>query len=145
MTLNRFWIDTSGTLRSASRNCSSVTLEMPMWRILPSSFSSASTPSDSATGTFGSRRCSWYSGICSSRSRRRLPSHALRRCSGRPSGVQRFGPGRCWPPLVAMTRSSGYGYSASAISSSLTEGPYESAVSMKFTPSSTTRRSVAMA
>jgi hypothetical protein len=44
-----------------------------------------------------------------------------------------------------MTRSSGYGYRVSAIRRSLTSGPYESAVSMKLTPSSTTRRSVALA
>ena len=94
-----------------------------MCRILPSFFSSAIAPIDSASGTVGSGRWSWYSGICSSRSRRRLPSHASRRCSGRPSASQRFGPGRTRPPLVAMTRSSGYGYSASAISVSLTSGP----------------------
>ena len=41
------------------------------------------------------------------------------------------------PPLVAITRSSGYGESASAMNDSLTPGPYESAVSMKLTPSST--------
>src|SRR3954447_17532826 len=51
------------------------------------------------------------------------------------------GPGRSKPAFVAMTRSSGYGWSASAISRSETSGPYELAVSMKFTPSSTARRS----
>src|SRR5688572_2951673 len=40
-----------------------------------------------------------------------------------------------------MTRWSGYGWSASAISSSLTCGPYESAVSIRLIPSSTARRS----
>src|ERR1700688_2743399 len=44
-----------------------------------------------------------------------------------------------------MTRSSGYGYRASAINSSLTWGPYESAVSMKLTPSSTALRRTANA
>src|ERR1700730_3084358 len=44
-----------------------------------------------------------------------------------------------------MTRSSGYGESASAIKSSLTKGPYESAVSIKLTPSSTARRRTAIA
>src|SRR4051812_18530337 len=44
-----------------------------------------------------------------------------------------------------MTRSSGYGYNASAISLSLTSGPYESAVSMKLTPSSTARRRTRLA
>src|SRR5258707_5839174 len=38
-----------------------------------------------------------------------------------------------------MTRSLPYGYKASAISRSLTSGPYESAVSIKLTPSSTAR------
>jgi hypothetical protein len=123
VTLNLFWIDTIGRIRSASRNWASDTLEMPTWRILPSSFNSAITPIDSASGTFGSGRWNCHSGICSSRSRRRLPSHASRRCSGRPSGFHRFGPGRAMPPFVAITRSSGYGYRASAISSSLTEGP----------------------
>src|SRR5579875_991666 len=118
-----FCTETIGTIRCASRSSASVTLETPMWRILPSSFSSDSAPIDSASGTSGSTRWNWYSGIWSSRSRRRLPSQASRRCSGRPSGTQRFGPGRSRPPLVAITRSSGYGYRASAISSSLTAGP----------------------
>ncbi len=73
--------------------------------------------------------------------RRRLPSHSLRRCSGRPFGTQVPGPGRSKPAFVAITIPSGYGCSASAMSDSLTCGPYEFAVSMKFTPSSGTRRS----
>src|SRR5712672_672264 len=44
-----------------------------------------------------------------------------------------------------MTRSLGYGDSASAINSSLTFGPYESAVSIKLTPSSTARQRTATA
>jgi len=39
-----------------------------------------------------------------------------------------------------MTSPAGYGASASAINSSLTSGPYESAVSMKFTPFATACR-----
>src|SRR6185312_10498819 len=84
--------------------------------------------------------------MTSTRSRRRLPSHASRRCSGRPSfGHSPPSPVRTSPPFVAMTRSSGYGWSASAISSSLTSGPYASAVSMWLTPSSTARRRTARA
>src|SRR3954453_10322744 len=49
------------------------------------------------------------------------------------------GPGRSRPALVPITRSSGYGCSASPIRRSETSGPYELAVSMKFTPSSTAR------
>jgi len=56
VTLNRFWMDTIGTIRFAWRYCSSVTLERPTWRILPSFFSSAIAPTDSASGTFGSGR-----------------------------------------------------------------------------------------
>jgi hypothetical protein len=59
---------------------------------------------DSASGTSGSGRWNWYSAICSSLSRRRLPSQASRRCSGRPSGAHRAGPGRTRPPLVAIVR-----------------------------------------
>src|SRR5438067_46293 len=75
----------------------------------------------------------------------RLPSKARRRCSGRPSSSQRDARGRVRPPLVAMTRSLGYGWSASAISSSSMCGPYESAVSKKLQPSSYARRSTASA
>ena len=81
----------------------------------------------------------------STRSRRRLPSQASRRCSGRPSRGHWPGPVRARPPLVAITRPSGYGCSASAIRFSLTSGPYESAVSIRLTPSSITRRSSARA
>src|SRR5215213_469292 len=81
----------------------------------------------------------------SSFSRRRLASqHSLSR-SGRASCGHWPGPLRRSPPLVAITRPSGYGWSASAIRFSLTSGPYESAVSIRFTPSSTTRRSSALA
>ena len=55
--------------------------------------------------------------------RLRLPSQAARRCSGRPSGTHWGAEGRSSPPLVAMTSPGGYGYSASAISRSLTSGP----------------------
>ena len=72
-----------------------------MWRILPSSLSSTSAPSDSASGTRGSGRWNWYSGIWSSRSRRRLPSQAARRCSGLPSGVP---PARAGPHQAALGR-----------------------------------------
>ena len=64
--------------------------------------------------------------------------------AGRPA-ASRPGPDRVSPALVAITRSSGYGCSASRISSSATNGPYESAVSMKSTPSSTARRSTRIA
>ena len=55
------------------------------------------------------------------------------------------GPTRSQPPLVAITRAGGYGANASAINSSEINGPYESAVSMRFTSSSTARRNVASA
>jgi len=122
-TLYRFWMDTIGVTRWARRSCSSFTLDRPMCRILPCSFSITRVPSESSSGTRGSGRWNWYSGICSRRSRCRLPSHAATRCSGRPLAVHCPGPGRSRPPLVAMTRSSGYGCSASAISRSLTSGP----------------------
>src|SRR5215203_1525782 len=77
----------------------------------------------------------------SSFSRRRLASHASFRRSGRASRGHCPGPLRRRPPFVAITRPSGYGWSASAISFSLTSGPYESAVSIRSMPSSTTRRS----
>ena len=118
-----FCTDTIGTICCASRSWHSDTLEIPTCRILPSFFSSAMVPIESASGTAGSGRWNWYSGICSSLSRRRLPSQTSRRCSGRPSASQRLGPGRIRPPLVAMTRLSGYGWSASAIRVSLTSGP----------------------
>ena len=35
------------------------TFETPMWRILPSSWSSLSAPTESSSGTFGSGACSW--------------------------------------------------------------------------------------
>ncbi len=46
---------------------------------------------------------------------------------------------------MAITSPSGYGRSASAIRFSDTSGPYESAVSIRSTPSVTTRRSSARA
>ena len=117
----------------------SLTLQTPMWRIWPSSLSRTSMPQPSprsgpagstpgGTGTPGSAPVVTAAG---SRRRRRG------RCCGRPSGLHWFGPLRVSPPFVAMTKSSGYGYSASVIRCSLTNGPYESAVSMRLTPSST--------
>jgi len=50
------------------------------------------------------------------------------------------GLGRVCPALVAITSPSGYGCSASLIIFSASKGPYASAVSMKFTPRSTARR-----
>ena len=61
---------------------------------------------DSATGTFGSGRRNWYSGICSSLRRCKLPSHCPRRYSGRPHGAHWPGPERVKPALVAMIRCS---------------------------------------
>ena len=81
----------------------------------------------------------------SSFSRRRLPSSPSRRRSGRPLTGHRSGPVRSSPPLVAITRPGGYGWSASAINSSLTYGPYDSAVSMSVVPNSTHLRSTATA
>jgi len=49
------------------------------------------------------------------------------------------------PTFVAMSRSSGEGYSASASSASLAPHPYRCAVSIRVTPSSTARRATAMA
>ena len=66
-----------------------------------------------AAGTGGSCRASGAAGSSQHRFRR----------SGRQSGSQRPGPGRVRPPLVAITRSCGYGCRASAISCSLTLGP----------------------
>src|SRR6185437_5622330 len=76
---------------------------------------------------------------------RRLSSHCWRRYSGRPTGRQSAGPARVRPALVAITRPSGYGCRAWRMSCSLTNGPYESAVSMKSTPRSTARRRTRMA
>jgi hypothetical protein len=56
-----------------------------------------------------------------------------------------FGPSVGFPLVRAITSPEGYGCSASAMSSSLTCGPYESAVSIKVTPSSTARRRTATA
>src|ERR1700733_199144 len=83
--------------------------------------------------------------IRSTRKRLRLPSRASVRCLGLALCVHWPGPGRSHPPLVAIVKPAGYGYNASAINSSDTLGPYESAVSIRFTPSSTARRSVASA
>src|ERR1051326_5233562 len=77
----------------------------------------------------------------SRRSRRRLPSSSSRSRSGRQLTFQSPGPGRSNPPFVAITNPEGYGCSASAIRSSETCGPYDSAVSMRSTPSSIARRS----
>ncbi len=59
-------------------------------------FSSASAPIDSASGTLRSGRWNWYSGICSSRSRRRLPSQGLPQVlrHGRPHPAARPRPGQ---------------------------------------------------
>ncbi len=81
----------------------------------------------------------------SSLRRARLPSHASLRCSGPQFGVHRSGPGRSSPPLVAITRPAGYGCSAFAMMRSETSGPYESAVSIRLTPSSTARRNTRIA
>ena len=62
-----------------------------------------------------------------------------RRCSGRPFVFHTPGPGLTNPAFVAMTSPCGYGCRAAAMISSDTNGPYESAVSMKFTPSSSAR------
>src|SRR6478735_6132972 len=117
-----------------------VTLDSPREATLPSFWSSASTPYDSAAGTCGSSRCSWSRSSRSVFSLRRASSVCCRRYSGRPTGRQIPGPGRTRPALVAIRRPSAYGCKASARISSLTFGPYESAVSMKSTPSSTARR-----
>lgn len=58
-TLYLFWIDTTGTIRCASRSSASDTLEIPTCRILPSSLSSAIAPIESASGTAGSGRWNW--------------------------------------------------------------------------------------
>ena len=122
-----------------------VTLDSPSAATLPSAWSSASTPYDSAAGTCGSSRCSWSRSSRSVFSLRSASSVCCRRYSGRPTGRQIPGPGRTRPTLVAIRRPCGYGCSASARISSLTFGPYESAVSMKSTPSSTARRATLMA
>ena len=44
---------------SASSSWSTVALEMPTQRTLPSSWSSLNVPIDSAYGTFGSGRWNW--------------------------------------------------------------------------------------
>jgi hypothetical protein len=139
--LKRFCTETTGTQARARSSSVASTFETPMCRIFPSARSSASAPSESSIGTAGSTVWSWKSSMRSSRSRRRLASHASRRCSGRPSALQLFGPERRKPDFVAITTSAGYGWSASASSSSLTSGPYESAVSKNVIPSRTACRS----
>ena len=101
------------------------TSERPMWPDLALVAAwPTSSPSESSTGTCGSMRCSWYRSMRSSLRRRRLISTSWRRYSGRPQRRASCR-ARCAasPPWCAMTRSSGYGCSASAISSSLTYGP----------------------
>jgi hypothetical protein len=94
-------------------------------------------------------RSSCHERVGLSGSRRGTPSgarlHADQPRAGRPSGSNSSAPGRTSPPLVATTRSWGYGCSVSATSSSPTLGLEASAVSMKLTPSSTARRSTARA
>jgi hypothetical protein len=51
-----FCTDTIGTICCASRSWDSDTLEIPTCRILPSFFSSAMVPIESASGTAGSGR-----------------------------------------------------------------------------------------
>ena len=98
--------------------------------------SSTSAPIESSKGTFGSGACNWYSSMVSTRSRRKLASHTRRSHSGRPSGGSNGavsgspGTTRLWstmpgtkPPLVAISTSSGYGTSASAMISSLAPSP----------------------
>ena len=47
------------TIERASSSCSTLALEMPTQRTLPSSWSSFSAPIDSAYGTSGSGRWNW--------------------------------------------------------------------------------------
>ena len=86
-----------------------------MCRILPSDCSAASSPIWSSNGTFGSIRCSCSRSMRSTPRCRRFSSTSCRRYSGRPTGIHCPGPCRVKPTLVAMTRSSGYGCSASRI------------------------------
>src|SRR5262249_41393069 len=90
--LYRFCTETTGVICCASCSCFSETFEIPMCRILPSSLSCTSAPTDSAYGTRGSGRWSWYSGIWSSRSRRPQAALAGRaRVRGRAVGAPAAG------------------------------------------------------
>jgi hypothetical protein len=102
------------------------------------------TPNCSSRGIFESIRCSCQRSSVSSSRRRRLISQHWRRYSGRPTGDHMLGPLRVSPAFVATLIRS-YGWSTSAISSSETYGPYESAVSTKSTSSERSRRSTARA
>ena len=51
--LKRFWTVTTSTIARACSSCSTETFETPMWRILPSSCSSFSAPTESAYGHLG--------------------------------------------------------------------------------------------
>ena len=59
MRLNRFWTETTSTISRAVSSWSRETLETPMWRILPSAWSSLSAPIEISYGTFGSGRWCW--------------------------------------------------------------------------------------
>ena len=51
------WSAAIGWTSHASRSVAALTSESPRWRTLPASTSSAITPTLSAIGTSGSRRC----------------------------------------------------------------------------------------
>ncbi len=80
-----------GAAFRARSSSSSSTLQTPTSRILPSRCSSNRAPRDSSSGTAGSTTWSWKRPMRSTWSRRRLPSHASRRRSGRASAAQRPG------------------------------------------------------
>ncbi|GAA3195469.1 hypothetical protein GCM10010468_05740 [Actinocorallia longicatena] len=119
--LYRFCTALIGATSRALARSASVASDSPMCRTFPSARSCSRAPIWSSSGTAGSMRCSRNRSIRSRRSRRRLSSACWRRYSGRPSGIHSAadGPGLATPALVTITRSPAYGWSASAISSSL--------------------------
>ena len=68
----------AGVAAAASVSMSTVKLEQPNSRILPSATSSTSVPIVSAMGVFGSGTCCWYRSMRSVPSRVRLSSTAVR-------------------------------------------------------------------
>jgi len=54
-----FCTETTSTIARAISSSVRPTLQTPMWRILPSAFRSATAPTVSSYGSFGSTECSW--------------------------------------------------------------------------------------
>ena len=80
-----------------------VTLEMPMWRILPARTRSCMAPTDSSIGVSSSTQWSCSRSIVSRRSCFRLASQMVRIAFGRPSRYMIPGPTLAMPHLVVIT------------------------------------------